>query len=114
MDSAGQFSVFLLCTALGFLGGVAYEPFAVLKRLVGKKVGIATDILFFLFFSVTFIFAANFLRFPSVRVYFYLGILLGWIIYLKSFHNLVAFFKKVCYNRVVKRRKSTKETKTKR
>ena len=108
MDTKNQIVFFALSVAIGFVGGIAYEPFAFLRLLFGcsrgkrKSIGIALDILFGLTFALLSLFSAFYLHFPAVRGYIWLGYAVGGIIYLKSLRRIVAFFENLCYNRVVK------------
>lgn len=66
----------------------------------------------FVVFAVLCVLLWTELGFTGRRGYHYLGILLGMILYLKTFRIIVAFFKKVCYNilkKVVKKRNETKK-----
>lgn len=102
---------------IGFLGGVLYEVFSLIRKCFGcphgknKAVGIATDICFCLLF-VCFCTAAGYaLAFPDFRTYMWLGYLFGGILYLKSLHKIIAFFEKVCYNGINKLIKKAKNEK---
>ena len=115
MDTSNQFSVFGLCIAVGFVGGVLYEAFAFLGFLLGcprgknKILGAVLDVGFFLAFACLCVFAAYLFQFPNFRVYMWLGYALGGILYLKTLHEIVAFFENVCYNNVTKLVKKAKK-----
>ena len=118
MDSKHQFTIFCLCVAVGVIGGVLYEIFSLFRDLFNcskgknKCVGIVIDSLFGVCFAGLSITAAFWWRFPVFRVYMWIGYALGGIIYLKTLHRMVAFFKKVCYNmfnRLVKRAKKARK-----
>ena len=118
MDTQNQLAVFSLAVAVGFVGGIVYEPFAFLRLLFGchrgknAKIGMGFDVLFWLAFALLSIFSSFALRFPSFRAYIWLGYVVGGIIYLKTLRRIVAFFQKVCYNKtikVAKRRKTKKK-----
>ncbi len=52
------------------------------------------------------------LRFPSIRVYMWLGFAVGGAIYAKTLRRIVAFFQKKCYNmlrRIVSKAKRKKK-----
>ena len=123
MDTGNQFAVFGLCVGVGFLGGVLYEAFALVRFLLGcphgknKLLGGALDIAFFLSFAVVCIWASYAFRFPDFRAYTWLGYALGGILYLKTLHEIVAFFEKVCYNsitKLIKKAKNREKTLSKR
>ena len=115
MDTGNQFAVFGLCVGVGFVGGVLYEAVAFLRFLLGcprgknKVLGGALDIAFFLLFACVCVWAAYVFQFPDFRVYMWLGYALGGILYLKTLHEIVAFFEKVCYNSVTKLIKKAKK-----
>lgn len=106
MDGAGQFPVFFLCVALGLAGGFLYEGVSVLALPRPRKwraaLRFVADITFFVVFAGLCVFVASWLCLPSFREYYYLGFALGLLLYLKTFHKAVAFFKKMCYNSVRK------------
>ena len=106
MDGAGQLPVFVLCVSLGFAGGFVYEAVSLLALPRPKKGRIVlrfvADIAFFVAFAGLCVFVASWLCLPSFREYYYLGFALGLLLYLKTFHKAVAFFKKMCYNSVRK------------
>ena len=108
MDTSGQFALFGLCIAVGFLGGVLYEGFAFFRLLLGsgqgksKIVGGVLDIAFWLAFALFTIWSGYFFKFPSFRVYIWMGYVVGGIIYLKTLHKIIAFFESLCYNKIAK------------
>lgn len=108
MDTKNQFAYFLLSVAIGFVGGLLYELFALVRLLFrvkgGKRkgFGIGIDIAFCICFAILCIYACFSLYFPDFRGYMCIGWLVGGIIYLKILHRIVAFLEKVCYNVLVK------------
>ena len=108
MDTKNQFAYFLLSVAIGFVGGLLYELFALVRLLFrvknGKRkaLGVGIDIMFCICFAILCIYASFFLHFPDFRGYICIGWLVGGIIYLKILHRIVAFLEKVCYNVLVK------------
>lgn len=118
MDAADQIFVFLVCVLAGVASGLVYELFFLFRKLSrdNRAVTVALDIAFFFVFAAICVFIAVLFSFPDFRVYMFLGNIFGLILYLKSIHRIVAFLLKVCYNsakKVLKRRKSTKNTKKK-
>ena len=118
MDTKNQFVYFLLSLTTGFVGGLLYELFAFIRLICGcdrrkrKTVGVITDVAFCISFALLGIYSCFLFRFPSFRVYIGIGWLLGGIIYSKTLRIMVAFFEKVCYNklaRVAKKAKSKKK-----
>ena len=119
MDTQNQWRIFLLCVLIGLIGGVLYELFSVVRFLLvgkGKKrkaLGAAVDILYSMAFALVCIYGAYAFDFPDFRVYMWIGYLVGGIIYLKSLHKIIAFFKKVCYNSInllIKKAKKREKT----
>lgn len=117
MDGKGQLSVFCICLAVGFVGGLLYEVFVFLRGAFGcgrgknKILGILLDGAFFVCFALLCICAAYRFRFPDLRFYMWLGYGIGWIIYLKTLRRMVAFLQKVCYNKTVRMVKKVKTKK---
>lgn len=118
MDSKHQFTYFCLCIFVGFVGGILYENFAFLRKILrcphGKNrvLGGIIDTVFCLSFAGLCTASAFWLRFPSFRVYMWIGYALGFLIYLKTLRRIVAFLQKVCYNvlcKIVKKAKFKKK-----
>ena len=115
MDTKHQFTAFCLCVGVGIAGGVLYEIVALFRGIAGcnkgknKVLGIVLDVLFCLGFATLGIAASYTFHFPSFRVYMLLGYALGGGLYLKTLHRIVAFFKKVCYNKITQVVKKVKK-----
>ena len=116
-DTGNQFTVFALCIAVGFCLGILYEPFGVLRTAFGcrrgknKAVATALDMLFCVCCAIVCVGTAYSFKFPSFRVYTWLGYAVGGIIYLKSLHKIIAFLENLCYNRITERVRKAKEKK---
>ncbi|MBQ7879139.1 MAG: spore cortex biosynthesis protein YabQ [Clostridia bacterium] len=114
MDTGNQFSVFALCIAVGFCLGVLYEPFGFLRVVFGcrqgknKTVAVTLDIAFCLLAAIVCVGAAYLFKFPSFRVYTWLGYAVGGIIYLKTLHKIIAFLENLCYNKITERIRKAK------
>lgn len=117
MDTAGQFGVFCICIAVGFIGGFLCEPVVLLRATFGcgkgkhRAIGILLDLVFFVCFALLCSYAAYAFRFPSLRFYMWIGHGIGCIIYLKTLRRILAFFQKVCYNKAIKVAKKVKTKK---
>lgn len=113
-----ELAIFATCMACGFFVGLPYEAFSLLRRLFcrdgkGFWIGMALDTAYFLLVAVVVVYVAFALHFPRFRGYMWLGYALGGIIYLKSLHRMVAFFRNMCYNTVKKiLKKAKKQEKT--
>lgn len=57
------------------------------------------DLLTFAFLSALYVLASVLFDFPDARFYMFLACFCGFLLYIKSFHILVAFLKKKLYNR---------------
>lgn len=105
-----QLYLFLLCVLLGAACGIVYDALFLLRTLFRQRaVRIICDILFCLFCGAAYLALSVSLGFPSLRLYFALGLLLGLALYLKSFHKTVAFFADKVYNRVIAFRKEREQ-----
>ena len=117
MTASAQLWTSFQCLIVGFLSGGFYEIFSILRWLTGcknKRKPVLTavfDVLFFVCFAVFAVFCATILEFSSFRAFMAVGYGLGFIIYLKILHRILAFFEKVCYNTVKKALKRLKKNK---
>ena len=117
MDTIGQFREFCICVAFGVGCGVLYEAFSLLKtaffwsKAVQKILIGVFDICFWLVLFVGSVWLTYTFSFSEFRVYTWVGYLLGGILYLKTLHKIVAFLKKMCYNklRIGKKRATDRE-----
>ena len=108
--SGGQFYVFVACMAYGGIAGVLLSISAGFKRLCRlKPLGVISDILFCALSAAGFIVYSFALKFPALRAYMFAGVLLGALLYFKSFNVIVANIFKKLYNNIRK----TKKAKTK-
>lgn len=121
MDTANQFYYFSLCICAGFCAGILYELFALIRlpfhcdKGRNKILNIALDVTFFISFSAVSVGFAYVCNLPDIRVYMWIGYVLGLGLYLKTLRRILAFLEKVCYNgfaRVVKKAKSKRKTHT--
>lgn len=122
-----QFFIFLTCLFCGVISGTVYDVLYVARCIVcgmdkteytakDKIFIIISDLLYCLVFAAGFIFVSVMFDFTSLRLYMLLGCILGALIYLKSFHTIVAFFTKKVYNTVsvkIQKRKSESSGRTK-
>jgi spore cortex biosynthesis protein YabQ len=116
MDTARQFSVFILCICYGYLSGIIYEVFALFRLFFRSEkreniIGILLDISFFILFSVGCVYFAYLHDFPTIRIYMWIGCALGGVLYWKTLRRILAFLEKVCYNSLAKIAKKAKTKK---
>ena len=70
-----------------------------LKLFTRNKIfEIAVDVIYFIFLSALFCFYAFLMYFPTIRAYMLVGVLVGLLLYFKSFHILLAKCAKKIYN----------------
>ena len=111
-----QYYIFLICLFCGVASGAVYDVLYVARSIVcgvnraaftvKDKIFIAVcDVIYCLVFAAGFIFVSVMFGFGSFRLYMFIGCILGALVYLKSFHIIVAFFAKRVYNKI----KMTKE-----
>ena len=112
MNGADQFYIFLVCAVYGVFSGVIYDVIycAVLPFKKGW-VKIAGDLLFSAIFILLYLFLSLLFSFPAFRLYMFLGCAVGFYLYLKSFHKIVAFFALKVYNRIQTKISNTKKDK---
>ena len=60
------------------------------------------DLLYVLALSAIFVAASVYFCFPNVRLYMFAAVLVGALLYIKSFHIMVAFLINKLYNRTSK------------
>ncbi len=93
---------------MGFTCGLIYEIFAFFRLLFGcergknKILGGVFDLLFFILAAIFSVICTFWLRFPSIRVYMWIGYALGGVLYAKSLRRIVAFCQNKCYNVIYK------------
>ncbi len=120
-----QIFIFIVCLFCGIVSGVVYDVLYVARVILcgaeksvytvkDKIFIVAADILYCLVFAVGFIFTSVMFDFYAIRVYMLIGCALGALIYLKSFHVIIAFLIKKAYNKCKGAKKSTKEKKVER
>lgn len=103
--------IFISCLSLGILSGTVYDILYIIRCSVcgvqlkyytakDKIFTIVCDIMYFVVLSSAYIFLSVIFEFEQTRFYMLLGCGIGIILYLKSFHLIVAFFVKKVYNSV--------------
>ena len=106
MEKVLELPVFFQSVLFGFVSGVFYEVFSILRYILGIKrgkmlaLGVIFDVCFFAIFAIFTTFLANLAGFPAFRWYIAVGYGVGFLLYLKILHRILDFFEKVCYNAV--------------
>ncbi len=97
--SSGQFYVFIASIAFGGMCGILFSISALFKiKLANVFLRIIPDLLAFSITACLYVLYSHSLNFPNVRVYMILGVMLGILIYFKSFHITLAKCTKKLYN----------------
>ena len=117
-----QIFIFITCAFCGVISGVVYDILYIARCAVcgihreaftvkDRIFTFACDIVYSLIFAAMFIFTSVMFSFYELRFYMLLGCILGALLYLKSFHIIVAFFVKKVYNKITQRKsEKIKET----
>lgn len=115
-----QIFIFITCIFCGIVSGLVYDVLFVARCVlcgvdtqsftVKDKIFIfAADLIYCLVFAAGFIFLSTMFGFSSLRLYMLVGCAIGALLYLKSFHQIVAFFARKVYNKITNRPKKVKK-----
>ena len=108
--SKNQFYIFVACFVFGAFCGLIFGLTGVFRRIVKKKWFIfLTDLILISIFSVLFSIYSYKMNFSNLRAYMLLGVLAGFIAYLKSFNIILANLIKKFYNIIKPKIKRLKE-----
>ncbi len=81
----------IICISIGVLFGFVYDIFFlcfnISKNNVVSTVG---DILYFVIIAILFTIISNYLKFTNFRIYMAISVIVGLILYNKSFHKIIA------------------------
>ncbi len=105
-----------MCALCGVCSGVVYDVLYVARVFVcgtnkvnytlkDKIFTCVCDLIYFTVFAAMFIFLSVCFEFYEIRAYMLAGNVLGAIIYLKSFHIIIAFLIKKVYNIINRNKK---------
>ncbi len=111
-----QIFIFLTCACCGILSGIVYDVLYIARCAVcgihkqaytvkDRIFTAACDILYCLVFAAAFVFISVMFDFSGLRVYMFIGCVVGALLYLKSFHIFVAFSVKKVYNKITSKKK---------
>ena len=101
--------IFLTCVLCGIVCGAVYDILYIVRcavcgvhtrayTLKDKIFTACCDLIFFAVFAAAYIFTSVMFDFGGLRLYMIAGCAIGTILYLKSFHIIVAFSVKKVYN----------------
>ena len=94
-----QLYVFIACVSFGGVVGVLYSPILLLKEKFKKNIFVfILEIFYYLLTTLMFIWYSYLLKFPNLRGYMIAGVLIGILLYVKSFHYMLAKLIKRYYN----------------
>ena len=104
-----QIYIFIICLFCGVISGIAYDILYIARCILcgidksnytvkDRIFLIICDLLYCILFAAGFIFVSVLFDFENLRAYMLIGCALGALIYLKSFHLIVAFFVSRVYN----------------
>ena len=86
-----QIYVFLACISFGAVAGVLFTLFSPVKSAIKNKWVVAViDFIIFASISVLYVLFALKMKFPSLMPYMILGVFVGLLAYMKSFHIILA------------------------
>ena len=106
MNGVDQVFVFLVSVCCGAAGGLLYDGICALRTpFAHRAVTIVTDILFCVAFAAFYLAVCTALALPGLRFYSFVACALGFCLYLKSLHKIVAFFAKKIYNGLRQKRR---------
>ena len=119
MFAENQPKIFLICLGFGFFFAILrdFASFFLWKMKGSKREGMAwicfeTAVFFSL--AVGFVALQASLRFPTLRGYMFVGIGVGFCLYLKTLRIVLEFLKKLCYNNIVNKVRKRKNSKVER
>ncbi|MGN0806884.1 MAG: spore cortex biosynthesis protein YabQ [Candidatus Coproplasma sp.] len=108
-----QAFILLTCILCGAASGVLYDVLYIARTIVcgvdkqkytlkDKIFTLICDLIYFAVFAAAFIYLCVCFDFYQLRAYMLVGLALGVLIYLKSFHLCIAFLIKTVYNKITK------------
>ena len=103
--SLNQFFIFIASVSIGGISAVIFTFFMPIIALIKNKI-LRNLLNFFsiIFIGIFYIIASYLLKFPSIRLYMIVGVFVGILLYIKSFHiTLAKLFKKVY--KIIKQKK---------
>ena len=94
-----QIFVFIACVTFGLFSGLLFGALSFIKVFIKYKIVKAIlDVFCGAILGVAFVLYTYKLSFPSLRVYMFIGVLLGLVCYFKSFNILLAKSAEKIYN----------------
>ena len=107
--TATQFYVFIACVAFGGVSGIVFNFSLLLKKTVTYRwVGVISDVFCFCVVAVGYVLFGHVVSFPNIRAYMIIGVILGIVLYFKSFYIILAKKAKKLYNIIKRKKRKTK------
>jgi hypothetical protein len=104
--TTNQIFVFLACASFGGVIGCLFSVSIFIKEKIKIKwIKILLDVIAFMVSTILYVVYAYKMHFPNLRLYMILGVMVGIISYLKSFHIILAKLLKKAYN-IIKSKKA--------
>ncbi len=98
-DTLSQFCTFIACVGFGAVTGILVSISSGLKYIVkNKPIKILSDTFVFILIGLLYIAYSYSFNFSSLRLYMIFGVFMGIVVYMKSFHILLAKIGKKAYN----------------
>ncbi len=99
-----QFFVFIACIAIGGVGGIFFTVAKFIKFFIkNSRLKMLPDIAAFCVFTAWYVWISFNLQFPSQRIYMTAGVLVGLLLYFKSFNFILDLWLKKLYNIFIKK-----------
>ena len=103
--TANQIYVFLACVSFGGCTGVLFTASYFIKYAIKRTyLKFIPDVISFVAVGILYVFYSYYACFSNLRIYMLFGIIVGIILYFKSFHIILAKILKKTYN-ILKRKK---------
>ncbi len=97
--TSNQIYIFLACVAYGGVSGVIFSILFCVKKIVKNQfLAFTFDFISFIVVAFGYLLYSYSLKFSDFRIYMPIGVFIGILAYLKSFHILVAKYVKKIYN----------------
>lgn len=107
--SKGQFLVFCCSISFGAFAGIFYSFLNTYTVFLKNKwLKFIVDVFIFCLISISYVAYSYLCNMPNLRFYMILGVFLGFLIYIKTFHYILAKYIKKLYNIISNKRIKTK------
>ena len=81
----------VICVSIGVLFGFIYDIFFLCFNISkNKTITTISNIIYFILMAILFTITSNYLKFTNFRIYMAISVIVGLILYNKSFHKIIA------------------------